>query len=48
MPGVTAPAVPTALVELPFPAEAPVVDALLTSYFDELRRPSRTIYALDT
>jgi Ca-activated chloride channel family protein len=25
-----------------------VVDALLTSYFDKLRRPSRTIYVLDT
>jgi Ca-activated chloride channel family protein len=35
-------------VELPFPAQADVVDALLTSYFDKLRRPSRTIYVLDT
>jgi Ca-activated chloride channel family protein len=35
-------------VELPFPAQAEVVDALLTSYFDKLRRPSRTIYVLDT
>lgn len=35
-------------VELPFPAQADVVDALLTSYFDKLRRPSRTIYILDT
>jgi Ca-activated chloride channel homolog len=25
-----------------------VVDALLATYFDELRRPSRTIYVLDT
>lgn len=36
------------LVELPFPNEAAVVDALLTSWFDKVRRPSRTIYALDT
>jgi Ca-activated chloride channel family protein len=35
-------------VELPFPAQADVVDALLTSYNDKLRRPSRTIYVLDT
>ncbi|QYN36564.1 VWA domain-containing protein [Pseudonocardia sp. DSM 110487] len=35
-------------VELPFPAQADVVEALLTSYFDKLRRPSRTIYVLDT
>ena len=35
-------------VELPFPAQAEVVDALLTSYFNKLRRPSRTIYVLDT
>jgi Ca-activated chloride channel family protein len=36
------------LVELPFPGQAEVVDSLLTSYFDKLRRPSRTIYVLDT
>lgn len=36
------------LVELPFPARADVVDTLLTSYFDKIRRPSRTIYVLDT
>lgn len=36
------------LVELPFPGRAEVVDTLLTSYFDKVRRPSRTIYVLDT
>lgn len=36
------------LVELPFPAQADVVDTLLTSWFDRVRRPSRTIYVLDT
>ncbi|WP_433278382.1 extracellular solute-binding protein [Pseudonocardia xinjiangensis] len=47
VPGV-APAPSSALVELPFPGQADVVDALLTSYFDKLRRPSRTVYVLDT
>jgi Ca-activated chloride channel family protein len=47
VPGVLPAPVGTA-VELPFPAQADVVDALLTSYFDKLRRPSRTIYVLDT
>jgi Ca-activated chloride channel homolog len=47
VPGV-APAPAATSVELPFPAQADVVDALLTSYFDKLRRPSRTIYVLDT
>jgi Ca-activated chloride channel homolog len=36
------------LVELPFPASAPVVDTLLTSWFDKVRKPSRTLYVLDT
>lgn len=35
------------LVELPFPASAAVVETLLTSWFDKVRRPSRTIYVLD-
>lgn len=50
VPGVPlAPVLGTAtLVELPFPAQAEVVDTLLTSYFDKIRRPSRTIYVLDT
>ncbi|OZM84388.1 VWA domain-containing protein [Pseudonocardia sp. MH-G8] len=47
VPGVAAPPSGT-VVELPFPAEADVVDALLATYFDKLRRPSRTIYVLDT
>ena len=48
VPGVAAPPSSATLVELPFPGQADVVDALLTSYFDKLRRPSRTIYVLDT
>ncbi|OLS97597.1 hypothetical protein BJF90_42605 [Pseudonocardia sp. CNS-004] len=47
VPGVL-PAPAGVAVELPFPSQADVVDALLTSYFDKLRRPSRTIYVLDT
>jgi Ca-activated chloride channel homolog len=48
LPGVAPPPPSGTAVELPFPANAAVVDALLTSYFDKLRRPSRTIYVLDT
>jgi Ca-activated chloride channel family protein len=36
------------LVELPFPATQRAVDALLQAYFDKIRRPSRTLYVLDT
>ncbi|MFI9011099.1 substrate-binding domain-containing protein [Actinosynnema sp. NPDC053489] len=36
------------LVELPFPAARDSVDALLSAYFDRIRRPSRTLYVLDT
>jgi Ca-activated chloride channel family protein len=36
------------LVELPFPATQQAVDALLSAYFDKIRRPSRTLYVLDT
>lgn len=36
------------LNELPFPAQASAADALLAAYFDKIRRPSRTIYVLDT
>ncbi|NGY60253.1 VWA domain-containing protein [Lentzea sp. NEAU-D13] len=36
------------LVELPFPGSQSAVDGLITSYFDQLRRPSRTLYVLDT
>ncbi|ALG07413.1 substrate-binding domain-containing protein [Kibdelosporangium phytohabitans] len=36
------------LVELPFPAGADAVDALLSAYFNKIRRPSRTLYVLDT
>ncbi|MFJ3926605.1 substrate-binding domain-containing protein [Streptomyces sp. NPDC090022] len=34
--------------ELPFPGSRPVADGLLASYENELRRPSRTVYVLDT
>jgi Ca-activated chloride channel homolog len=36
------------LVELPFPGTGSAVDGLVTAYFDQLRRPSRTLYVLDT
>ncbi|WP_410636646.1 substrate-binding domain-containing protein [Amycolatopsis sp. cmx-4-83] len=36
------------LVELPFPATQQAMDALLQAYFDKIRRPSRTLYVLDT
>ncbi|MET1073708.1 MAG: vWA domain-containing protein, partial [Umezawaea sp.] len=36
------------LVELPFPGTGAAVDGLVTAYFDQLRRPSRTLYVLDT
>ncbi|AXX29873.1 hypothetical protein APASM_2508 [Actinosynnema pretiosum subsp. pretiosum] len=35
------------LVEIPFPDSRAVVGALLDAYYDELRRPSRTVYVLD-
>ncbi|MEW2413720.1 VWA domain-containing protein [Streptomyces sp. NPDC046866] len=34
--------------ELPFPGTRQVADGLLASYENELRRPSRTVYVLDT
>ncbi|WP_411148218.1 substrate-binding and vWA domain-containing protein [Streptomyces sp. A30] len=34
--------------ELPFPGSRSVADGLLDSYQNELRRPSRTVYVLDT
>ncbi|TQS46265.1 substrate-binding domain-containing protein [Cryptosporangium phraense] len=36
------------LIELPFPAKREVVDDLLISFQNTLRRPSRTVYVLDT
>jgi Ca-activated chloride channel homolog len=38
---------PATLVELPFPAKLDVVDGLVGTYFDRLRRPVRTVYVLD-
>jgi Ca-activated chloride channel family protein len=35
------------LVELPFPARLEVVNGLIDTYFDRLRRPVRTVYVLD-
>ncbi len=34
--------------ELPFPGSRTVADALLAAYQNQLRRPSRTVYVLDT
>ncbi|WP_237047916.1 VWA domain-containing protein [Lentzea guizhouensis] len=49
VPGVALPqGFPDKLSELPFPGTRDAVDALLTAYFDRLRRPSRTVYVLDT
>jgi Ca-activated chloride channel homolog len=38
---------PASLVELPFPARLDVVDGLIDTWFDRLRRPVRTVYVLD-
>jgi Ca-activated chloride channel family protein len=38
---------PASLVELPFPAKLDVVDGLIDTWFDRLRRPVRTVYVLD-
>jgi Ca-activated chloride channel family protein len=38
---------PASLVELPFPARLEVVDGLIDTWFDRLRRPVRTVYVLD-
>ena len=35
-------------VELPFPGAEQAVDTLVSAYFDKIRRPSRTVYVLDT
>lgn len=48
VPGVAVPdQAPNGLVELPFPDTRAAIDALLTAYFDRLRRPARTVYVLD-
>ncbi|MGQ0837102.1 substrate-binding domain-containing protein [Actinokineospora sp.] len=36
------------LIELPFPATQEAFDALLSAYFNQIRRPSRTVYVIDT
>jgi len=36
------------LIELPFPSSLAVVNKLLTSYLNEIRRPSHTVFVLDT
>ena len=35
------------LVELPFPAQRAVLDRLLTSYLNSIRRATQSIYVLD-
>ncbi|TDQ55031.1 vWA domain-containing protein [Actinorugispora endophytica] len=35
------------VTELPFPARPEVVDELVAAYFDEIRRPARTVYVMD-
>ncbi|GAA1224896.1 substrate-binding domain-containing protein [Kitasatospora nipponensis] len=45
-PGAGLPGDPRA--ELPFPGSRAVADALLATYQNQLRRPSRTVYVLDT
>jgi Ca-activated chloride channel family protein len=48
VPGVALPdKAPRGLVELSFPGTRTAIDALLTAYFDRLRKPSRTVYVLD-
>lgn len=48
VPGVPPPdGVPATLVEIPFPDNRAVVEALLDAYADRLRRPARTVYVLD-
>ena len=48
IPGVDLPrSAPRDLVELPFPDTRPAIEALLTAYYDRLKRPSRTVYVLD-
>jgi Ca-activated chloride channel family protein len=36
-----------ALIELPFPAKLDTIDALITAYLDEVRRPASAIFVLD-
>jgi Ca-activated chloride channel family protein len=35
------------LIELPFPAKLETIDALITSYLDEVRKPASAIFVLD-
>ena len=36
------------LVELPFPSKLDTIDALLTVYLDQIRRPASAVFVLDT
>ena len=49
VPGVTLDARFTSqtLVELPFPARLETIDALITAYLDEVRRPASAVFVLD-
>ena len=35
------------LIELPFPAKLDTIDALITAYLDEVRKPASAIFVLD-
>ena len=35
------------LIELPFPAKLETIDALITTYLDEIRRPASAVFVLD-
>jgi Ca-activated chloride channel family protein len=48
VPGVALdPRFPTNLIELPFPSRLDTIDALLTVYLDEIRKPASAIFVLD-
>jgi Ca-activated chloride channel homolog len=36
------------LIELPFPSRLETIDALITAYLDEVRRPASAVFVLDT
>jgi Ca-activated chloride channel family protein len=36
------------LIELPFPSKLDTIDALITAYLDEVRKPATAIFVLDT
>jgi Ca-activated chloride channel family protein len=38
---------PTGLIELPYPSRLETIDALLTTYLDQIRQPASAIFVLD-